>query len=298
MRRSRGRLLVVRRKARGRGWCAKLQFRLVRGSLEALGWSDREPDISKLVWMPLFTRRREKNEGAARLVRPTHSWSVRSVREARQSRSPVFSRHTRYRDGFVVFVYSCELQQRRRARGLQITFVNVQLFLSSGTKAMSDHGLILTPSAAYQDPLAAIAWLERAFGFEIAMLLTNDSGALAHAEMAFRGAHIGIMGEWSSPALLGPAEMKSPKTLGASTQFIWVKVDDVRAHCDRARAAGAEIVQEPTDQPYGDRTYRALDCEGHVWNFRQSVRTVPDAEFERQTGLKYRKSVGEVTRRR
>jgi hypothetical protein len=75
-------------------------------------------------------------------------------------------------------------------------------------------------------------------------------------------------------------------------------VDDVRAHCDRARAAGAEIVQEPTDQPYGDRTYRALDLEGHVWNFRQSVRTVPDAEFERQTGLKYRRSLAEVPRQR
>jgi uncharacterized glyoxalase superfamily protein PhnB len=163
---------------------------------------------------------------------------------------------------------------------------------------MTQRDSILTPSAAYQDPLAAIAWLERAFGFEISMLLTDDSGEIAHAEMAFRGAHIGVMREWSNPALLGPAKMKSPKTLGASTQFIWVTVDDVRAHCDRARTAGAEIVQEPTDQPYGDRTYRALDCEGHVWNFRQRVRTVPDAEFERQTGLRYRKSISEVPKRR
>lgn len=161
---------------------------------------------------------------------------------------------------------------------------------------MAPRDSILTPSAAYQDPLAAIAWLERAFGFEIAMLLTDDNGEIAHAEMAFRGANIGVMREWASPALLGPAKMKSPKTLGASTQFVWVSVEDVRAHCDRARAAGAEIVQEPADQPYGDRTYRALDCEGHVWSFRQNVRTVPDAEFERQTGLKYRKSIAEIPR--
>ena len=163
---------------------------------------------------------------------------------------------------------------------------------------MSQRDSILTPSAAYQDPLVAIAWLERAFGFEIAMLLTDDSGEIAHAEMAFRGAHIGVMREWSSPALLGPAKMKSPKTIGALTQFVWVSVDDVRAHCERARAAGAEIVQEPTDQPYGDRTYRALDCEGHVWNFRQSIRSVPDSDFERQTGLKYRKSIAEVPKRK
>jgi uncharacterized glyoxalase superfamily protein PhnB len=163
---------------------------------------------------------------------------------------------------------------------------------------MSQRDSILTPSAAYQDPLAAIAWLERAFGFEIAILLTDDAGEIAHAEVSFRGAHIGVMREWSSPALLGAAKMKSPKTVGASTQFIWLTVDDVRAHCDRARAAGAEIVQEPTDQPYGDRTYRALDLEGHVWNFRQRVRTVPDAEFERQTGLKYRRSLAEMPRQR
>ena len=157
---------------------------------------------------------------------------------------------------------------------------------------------ILTPSAAYQDPLAAIAWLERAFGFEIAMLLTDDNGEVAHAEMAFRGAHIGVMREWSNSALLGPAQMRSPKTLGASTQFIHVTVDDVRAHCERARAAGASIVQEPTDQPYGDRTYRALDCDGHVWTFRQSVKQVADEEFERITGLKYRKSLGDVPARK
>src|SRR5215469_41865 len=161
---------------------------------------------------------------------------------------------------------------------------------------MAQRNSIVTPSVAYQDPLAAIAWLERAFGFEIAMLLTDDNGEIAHAEMSFHGANIGVMSEWSNPALLGSAKVMSPKTLGATTQFVWVTVDDVRAHCDRARGAGAAIVQEPTDQPYGDRTYRALDCEGHVWNFRQSITSVPDAEFERRTGLKYRKSIAEISK--
>ena len=103
------------------------------------------------------------------------------------------------------------------------------------------------------------------------------------------------MGEWSNSALLGPAQIRSPRTVGASTQFVSVTVDDVRAHCETARTAGAIIVQEPSDQPYGDCTYRALDCDGHVWNFRQKVRDVSDAEFERQTGLKYRKSVREIS---
>ncbi len=157
---------------------------------------------------------------------------------------------------------------------------------------------IVTSSLAYVDPLAAIEWLERAFGFEIAMLLTDEKGALAHAEMEFKGARIGVMGEWSSAALLGPAKVRSPKTAGAVTQFLWITVDDVKAHCVRARDGGAEIVQEPADQPYGARTYRALDCEGHVWNFRQTVRDVPAAEFEQKTLLMYVATAGEVRKRR
>lgn len=157
--------------------------------------------------------------------------------------------------------------------------------------------LVLTPSVAYQDPAAAIAWLDHAFGFEPAILLTDENGGIAHAEVAHKGAHIGVMREWSSPDLLGPAQVKSPKSVGALTQFVWVTVDDVCGHCDRARKAGARIVQEPEDQPYGDRTYRALDCEGHVWNFRQRLRSVSDEDFEKRTGLKYRKSVDEILKR-
>lgn len=154
----------------------------------------------------------------------------------------------------------------------------------------------LTPSVAYQNPAAAIAWLERAFGFEVEILLTDEAGEIAHAEVRFKDANIGVMREWASQALLGSAQIKSPKTLGATTQFIWVTVDDVRRHCEQARQGGAAIVQEPEDQIYGDRTYRALDCEGHVWNFRQTLRHVSEEEFERQTGLRYRKSIAELSK--
>lgn len=163
---------------------------------------------------------------------------------------------------------------------------------------MSTSEPVLTPSVVFVDPLAAIEWLGRAFGFEIAMLLTDEKGSVAHAEMSFRGAHIGVMGEWSSEALLGPAKMKSPKTVGASTQFIWMNVDDVRAHCEKARKAGANIVQEPAEQSYGACTYRVLDPEGHVWNFRELTSAVPDEEFEQQTGLKYVRTAEEVRQRR
>jgi len=46
-----------------------------------------------------------------------------------------------------------------------------------------------------------------------------------------------------------------------------VIVDDADAHCDHAKAAGAEIVRELVTQDYGGREYTARDLEGHVWTF-------------------------------
>ena len=145
----------------------------------------------------------------------------------------------------------------------------------------------LTPTIFYRDPKAALDWLQRAFGFEIAMLLNDAEGNIAHCEVSVGDANLGVAGEWAGPQL-GGAKMKSPASLeGASTQFLWVDVEDIDAHAAKAEAAGARIAQKPEDQFYGDRTYRALDPEGHVWCFRQKVAEVSLAEMEQKTGLKF-----------
>jgi uncharacterized glyoxalase superfamily protein PhnB len=153
----------------------------------------------------------------------------------------------------------------------------------------------ITPTAFYRDPMAALRWLEAAFGFETVLLLTDGEGRVGHAEMAFRGCRIGIGGEWAGPQL-GGAAMKSPASLaGAGTQFIWVELaDGIDDHCQQARAAGAKIVAEPEDQFYGARTYRAHDPEGHVWNFREELRQVSNAEMTEATGLVVRNSLREA----
>ena len=139
----------------------------------------------------------------------------------------------------------------------------------------------------YKDPIAAMKWLERAFGFETTVLLTDALGNVGHAEMEFRGCPVSIAGEFGGP-LLGGAEMKSPANLsGSGTQFLRVELaDGLDAHCERARAAGARITAEPQDQFYGARTYRAADPEGHIWNFSQAVREVSGEEMEKASGLK------------
>lgn len=133
----------------------------------------------------------------------------------------------------------------------------------------------------YKDPWAALDWLEKAFGFDRSMVITNPDGSLGHSEMRFGNGYLMVGSEWAdhvaSPASVG----------GKNTQCLHVHLDDgIDAHCERARGAGATILMEPADQFYGDRTYRARDPEGHVWVFGQTVRAVTREEAEQASGLK------------
>ena len=141
---------------------------------------------------------------------------------------------------------------------------------------------VFTSSLTYRDPKAALAWLERAFGFEITMAIDGPPEAPqnGHYEMSCAGqGRVMIGAEWAgwtrSPGSLG----------GANTQNVHVQVDGgIDEHCERARAAGAVILAEPEDQFYGDRTYRAVDPEGHHWTFGARVRDVTRSEAEAALG--------------
>ena len=66
---------------------------------------------------------------------------------------------------------------------------------------------------------------------------------------------------------------------GESTASVLVRVDDARAHCERARANGATIHMEPTDFEYGERQYEAEDLAGHRWTFSETVRDAQPEEW-------------------
>jgi uncharacterized glyoxalase superfamily protein PhnB len=124
----------------------------------------------------------------------------------------------------------------------------------------------ITPYLLYADCAAALDWLARAFGFEEVLRYTGEGGYVNHAETKFGDASI-MMGD--------PGEQyRNPKQLGQETVGIYVEVDDVDAHFERARAAGAEILREPHDEEYGHRRYDVVDPEGHRWYFAQVVREV------------------------
>jgi uncharacterized glyoxalase superfamily protein PhnB len=139
----------------------------------------------------------------------------------------------------------------------------------------------ITPAVSYLDPRAALNFLSKAFGFELDMLIEDEQGNLAHSQMVYCDGRIMVGTEWSE-------DHRSPLSIGRKcTQTVHVHMDeDIDAHCERARKAGAEILQEPATQFYGDRTYRARDPEGHIWTFGQTVKAMQPEEWDKGTGLK------------
>ncbi|MDB5418881.1 MAG: glyoxalase [Phenylobacterium sp.] len=146
---------------------------------------------------------------------------------------------------------------------------------------MADTRPSLSSAVCYQDPKAAIAWLEKAFGFELAMLIEDGEGNLAHSQMRFGDAVVMIGSEWTE-------DHKSPRSIGGkNTQTVHIQItSDLDAHLERARAAGAVVEAEPATQFYGDRTYRCRDPEGHIWTVAQTVQAVTREEAEQVSGLK------------
>ncbi len=133
----------------------------------------------------------------------------------------------------------------------------------------------LSTAIFYTDGHAAIDWLCRAFGFEARLVVKGDDGRLEHSELTLDDALImvGVAAREETPY------QSSPQSVGgANTQTACIHIDDVDGHCARARAAGARIVREPKTSDYGedywaDRTYEAVDPEGHHWYFIQRMRT-------------------------
>jgi uncharacterized glyoxalase superfamily protein PhnB len=130
----------------------------------------------------------------------------------------------------------------------------------------------ITPYLLYGDCEAALGFLSRAFGFHEILRYTGEQGYVSHAEMELGDARI-YMGN--------PGDgFRNPQVLGAATVGIYVTVDgSVDDLCDRARAAGAEITEEPADQEYGERRFTAKDPEGHLWFFARVIRETAPEEW-------------------
>ncbi len=125
----------------------------------------------------------------------------------------------------------------------------------------------ITPYLLYQDGEAAIEFAMRAFGFRVVDRATGGAGGLhAELEVAPEGGRI-YLGQ-------PPHGFRNPSEVGR-TSHVYVLVEDVDAHFERARAAGAEIIEEPNDLPHGHRRYGCADPQGHEWYFARPLAGSP-----------------------
>lgn len=115
------------------------------------------------------------------------------------------------------------------------------------------------PVLAYPDVSNAAAWLCDAFGFSVRLRIGNHrvqlnvgDGAVTVREMR-------------------QGEVNRALGVGCS---ITVRVEDIDAHCNRARNHGARIAEGPVTHPYGERQYNAVDFAGYSWTFSESVADV------------------------
>jgi uncharacterized glyoxalase superfamily protein PhnB len=124
---------------------------------------------------------------------------------------------------------------------------------------------VVIPVLVYPDVREAVRWLSEAFGFEERLRIgENHRSQLKVGDGAVIVAD--VRGE------------QQPPRPGEVTHSVLVRVDDARAHCERARSHGAQIVTEPTDFEYGERQYAAEDPAGHRWTFSETLEDVaPEA---------------------
>lgn len=132
----------------------------------------------------------------------------------------------------------------------------------------------VSPMLAYEDPAAALEWLTKAFGFEERERITMPDGSIGHAELATAGGGLimlaGGIPNYESPRRHAESCAVARRWLEVPWVIngVHVYVDDVDAHVERARQAGATILSEPEDDGHG-RAYRVADLEGHRWMFMQ-----------------------------
>jgi len=134
------------------------------------------------------------------------------------------------------------------------------------------------PYVLYEDASAAIEFVCNAFGFSERMRMPGEDGKLMHAEIERDGNVVMLATAMSEMG------QSSARHQSGYSSMVLCYVDDVDAHYEQASEAGAEILAEPADQFYGDRTYAAFDLEGHRWYFHQHVKDVAPEEMNPSVG--------------
>ena len=134
----------------------------------------------------------------------------------------------------------------------------------------------ITPSLIVRDAAKAIDFYKKALGAEERMRMASPDGKIGHAELKI-GDSIIFLSEESQQ--MGT---KSPQTLGGTSSYLYLYVEDVDAVYERALKAGAESVMALADQFYGDRSGGIKDPSGNIWYIATHKEDVAPDELKRR----------------
>ena len=139
---------------------------------------------------------------------------------------------------------------------------------------MSIHELF--PYLRVKNAGKAIEFYTRAFGVTEKYRLTEPSGRIGHAELDFGGTIVMLSEEYPELGFVGP------QTIGGTSMSIHLHVDDCDAAIRRAVSEGAEMIREPSDAFYGERSGTVRDPFGHEWMIGHSIEDVTPEEMQRR----------------
>jgi quinol monooxygenase YgiN/uncharacterized glyoxalase superfamily protein PhnB len=117
---------------------------------------------------------------------------------------------------------------------------------------------VVIPELAYPDVREAVEWLCRVFGFSERLQIGSH-----RAQLTFGDGAVIVTAAATESADLSHAVM--------------VRVADVDSHYEQARRQSASISHPPTDYPYGERQYTAVDLYGRRWTFSQTIADIDPA---------------------
>lgn len=140
------------------------------------------------------------------------------------------------------------------------------------------------PYLTCKNAAAAIEFYKKGFGAVEMMRMTGPDGTLGHAEVSIEGSRVMLADEYPQMGAV------SPETLGGTPIGIVIEVGDVDEVFAQALAAGAESLQAPQDQPWGDRMGTLRDPFGHRWSFMTHKEEVSKEELEQRMGGAYKVS--------
>lgn len=123
----------------------------------------------------------------------------------------------------------------------------------------------IIPGLRYRDAHQVIDWLVRAFGMEKQAVFDGPNGTVAHAQLTFGNGMI-MLGSASNGGVLSTLMMHPDETGGKETISLSLIVSEAEAVYTTATAAGAEIVQQLAEMPYGGKAFACRDLEGHLWS--------------------------------